>query len=95
MKIKACGEEEFRCESGLCIPLKWQCDGEIDCPGGLDEWDQICGEFNIFLSRPLSHVITSMSQKPIKKKDATSAHLNVKQMELVCQESGGTYRKMR
>ena len=94
MKIKACGEEEFRCESGLCIPVKWQCDGEIDCPGGLDEWDQICGESDILITRPLSHhVITSMSQKPIKKNAATSAHLNVKQMELVCPESGG--RKMR
>merc|ERR550519_1982776 len=35
--------EEFRCGSGLCIPISWQCDGEKDCPNdGLDEWDQLC-----------------------------------------------------
>ena len=42
-----------------------------------------------FLDLGLSNVLTSMSQKPIKKKDAISAHLNVKQTEHVCQESGG------
>ena len=41
----------------------------------------------------LSNGLTSMSQRPIKKKDAISAHLNVKLTEPVCQESGG--RKMR
>ena len=41
----------------------------------------------------LSHLLTPMSQRPIKKKDAISAHLNVKLTEPVCQESGG--RKMR
>ena len=41
----------------------------------------------------LSHLLTPMSQRPIKKKDAISAHLNVKLTEHVCQESGG--RKMR
>ena len=40
--------EEFRCSSGLCIPIAWQCDGEVDCPSHsgkvdeLDEWDELC-----------------------------------------------------
>ena len=50
-RIKVCGEQEFRCDSGLCIPVSWQCDGEMDCPGGLDEWDQICSESNASISR--------------------------------------------
>ena len=27
----ACEANEFRCLNGLCIPLKFQCDGESDC----------------------------------------------------------------
>ena len=30
--------------SGQCIPLDWQCDGEIDCIDKLDEWDNICSK---------------------------------------------------
>ena len=25
--------------------MLWQCDGEPECPDGLDEWDQLCSEF--------------------------------------------------
>ena len=32
-EISTCQTEEFRCSTGLCIPLAWQCDGEVDCPG--------------------------------------------------------------
>ena len=34
----------FRCTDGSCIPVIWQCDGEPECPDGLDEWDQLCSE---------------------------------------------------
>ena len=47
VKVRTCGSEEFRCSSSLCIPVSWQCDGEIDCPGGLDEWEQICSELEL------------------------------------------------
>ena len=44
-QVTSCSAEQFRCGSGLCIPLAWQCDGEKDCPEleGLDEWDILCG----------------------------------------------------
>ena len=35
----------FSVPPGQCIPLDWQCDGEMDCPEGLDEWDKICSKF--------------------------------------------------
>ena len=34
----------FSVPPGQCIPLDWQCDGEMDCPEGLDEWDKICSK---------------------------------------------------
>lgn len=39
-----CGADELRCRSGQCIPVEWQCDGEMDCAEGLDEWDVLCSE---------------------------------------------------
>ena len=33
-----CTVTEFRCDSGLCIDLSQRCDGQIDCPGGIDEF---------------------------------------------------------
>ena len=47
--MQTCSNEEFRCGSGQCIPLDWQCDGEQDCPEGLDEWDNLCSKY-LFLS---------------------------------------------
>ena len=48
-QLSSCLPEEFRCGSGLCIPIAWQCDGEKDCPehDGLDEWDHLCSELFI------------------------------------------------
>ena len=85
-KVRVCGQQEFRCDSSKCIPLSWQCDGEIDCPGGLDEWEEICSEFVISI---LGHDLISILQRSIKKRTATSESLNVNQMEPVSQRSGG------
>ncbi|RZC38622.1 Ldl recept a and/or FXa inhibition domain containing protein, partial [Asbolus verrucosus] len=32
-----CGDEEFRCEDGQCIPSHWRCDGQKDCKDASDE----------------------------------------------------------
>jgi hypothetical protein len=28
---------QFKCPTGRCIPLSWQCDGDADCENGEDE----------------------------------------------------------
>ena len=33
----SCKEDEFTCDDGVCIPVAWQCDYEIDCSNGEDE----------------------------------------------------------
>ncbi|KAJ8922708.1 hypothetical protein NQ315_007743 [Exocentrus adspersus] len=39
---KSCSAEHFGCESGLCIPKGWKCDGEDDCGDNSDE--EKCGK---------------------------------------------------
>ncbi|VDM94868.1 unnamed protein product [Thelazia callipaeda] len=35
--LECASENEYRCNSGKCIPLSWRCDGDEDCPDGDDE----------------------------------------------------------
>nr|XP_032823068.1 low-density lipoprotein receptor-related protein 1-like isoform X2 [Petromyzon marinus] len=32
-----CGNTQYRCSSGKCIPRNWMCDGDYDCRDGSDE----------------------------------------------------------
>ncbi|XP_069676734.1 low-density lipoprotein receptor-related protein 1 isoform X1 [Periplaneta americana] len=32
-----CAQDQFRCENGNCIPLRWKCDASPDCDDGSDE----------------------------------------------------------
>lgn len=34
-----CTSNEFKCDDGRCIPLRWKCDQEQDCDSGEDEKD--------------------------------------------------------
>lgn len=34
-----CTSNEFKCDDGRCIPLRWRCDSEQDCDSGEDEKD--------------------------------------------------------
>ena len=33
-----CREDQFRCQTGQCIPIDWICDGEWDCSDASDEF---------------------------------------------------------
>uniref|UniRef100_A0A7M4EAQ7 Very low-density lipoprotein receptor n=1 Tax=Crocodylus porosus TaxID=8502 RepID=A0A7M4EAQ7_CROPO len=43
---KTCAESDFTCNNGHCIPDRWKCDGEEECPDGSDESEaaskQVC-----------------------------------------------------
>uniref|UniRef100_A0A3Q2C7N9 Uncharacterized protein n=1 Tax=Cyprinodon variegatus TaxID=28743 RepID=A0A3Q2C7N9_CYPVA len=53
-KNKSCSPGTFRCPgSNVCIPQRWKCDGDKDCPDGADESVTAgCGEHT--LAHPLS-----------------------------------------
>lgn len=35
---KTCSPEAFQCPgSHMCVPQRWKCDGDKDCPDGADE----------------------------------------------------------
>lgn len=40
-----CSKNEFKCNSGRCIPSEWQCDNEKDCNDGSDEDEQLCRKY--------------------------------------------------
>lgn len=41
---KTCSASDFVCNSGQCIPNRWQCDGDPDCEDGSDESPELCRE---------------------------------------------------
>lgn len=46
-ETKTCSPEAFHCPgSHVCIPQRWKCDGDKDCPDGADESVKVgCGEW--------------------------------------------------
>lgn len=44
----ACGEKEFRCVRGKCVPASAMCDGKFHCVNGEDEDERLC---RIFFSK--------------------------------------------
>uniref|UniRef100_A0A8C6U7I4 EGF-like domain-containing protein n=1 Tax=Neogobius melanostomus TaxID=47308 RepID=A0A8C6U7I4_9GOBI len=41
---KTCAPEEFACFNGQCVPGRWRCDGEVECPDGSDEAEETCSK---------------------------------------------------
>ncbi|KAG7487655.1 hypothetical protein MATL_G00025760 [Megalops atlanticus] len=39
---KTCATTDFACKNGQCVPARWRCDGEAECPDGSDEADSTC-----------------------------------------------------
>ena len=46
---KTCNDHEFICDGGACIPKRWLCDGEPDCPVGDDENKTLCGKYREYV----------------------------------------------
>lgn len=42
VRVKKCSQRQFKCRSGECIPMKYTCDGEPDCPDKSDEDPREC-----------------------------------------------------
>lgn len=43
-----CKDTDFKCTNGRCIPSIWQCDGDRDCPDGVDEDPIVCSKLYLF-----------------------------------------------
>uniref|UniRef100_A0A8C1G3G7 Low density lipoprotein receptor-related protein 8, apolipoprotein e receptor n=1 Tax=Cyprinus carpio TaxID=7962 RepID=A0A8C1G3G7_CYPCA len=39
---ETCATTDFACKNGQCVPARWRCDGEPECPDGSDEADSTC-----------------------------------------------------
>lgn len=37
VRLRKCSQRQFQCRSGECIPMKYTCDKEPDCPDKSDE----------------------------------------------------------
>uniref|UniRef100_A0A3P8VST6 LDL receptor related protein 8 n=1 Tax=Cynoglossus semilaevis TaxID=244447 RepID=A0A3P8VST6_CYNSE len=42
--VKTCAPAEFACLNGQCVPGRWRCDGEPECPDGSDEAEETCSK---------------------------------------------------
>lgn len=67
---KTCSPEAFQCPgSHMCVPQRWKCDGDKDCPDGADEsvkagcseWDRRTMEEPKTLSIPSTSMFFSAS----------------------------------
>ena len=78
-----CQSDEFKCGTGVCVPLSWQCDGEKDCGDGLDEWEELCSKFCLFKT-------LTFSQTTLQRiEGARTMSSVVLRMDFVFQRLGG------
>uniref|UniRef100_A0A673AX11 LDL receptor related protein 8 n=1 Tax=Sphaeramia orbicularis TaxID=375764 RepID=A0A673AX11_9TELE len=54
---KTCAPAEFACFNGQCVPGRWRCDGEAECPDGSDEAEETCSKSNQTADTYVTHTI--------------------------------------
>ena len=47
--ISDCGQKQFKCSDGKCIPTSFECNGREDCADGIDEIKN-CGMNSMMLT---------------------------------------------
>uniref|UniRef100_A0A673ATI6 LDL receptor related protein 8 n=1 Tax=Sphaeramia orbicularis TaxID=375764 RepID=A0A673ATI6_9TELE len=57
---KTCAPAEFACFNGQCVPGRWRCDGEAECPDGSDEKSSPAVSCTCFCSRLYGTVKTTV-----------------------------------
>uniref|UniRef100_A0A1B0G108 Uncharacterized protein n=1 Tax=Glossina morsitans morsitans TaxID=37546 RepID=A0A1B0G108_GLOMM len=64
---RKCDDKQFQCGNGACIPIRYLCDGESDCPDHSDEMIETC-KFRELIEVSSDFMLCSHIQKKKKQK---------------------------